>query len=383
MSTCAAPNTTELVIYTRRGSPLDIIPQIWEKEIMKQSETPCYWTFFASDIFMSLPYKQKKGSGAVWKHFNKPDRVKSVLRIEDYMLWGSSAAYFGKGLQVSTSAGKRVLQYEDYFKLIRDTMPDYAVIPVDPTLFGRLGSKREETASVIMKKLREGIKVTKHTGTKLILSVDGFSKGWLQGIENNNLTSTGQALRSDFAEALATADGFASARWSTANNGPIHDALEHIEGKGMNPKDRLLYIGPTLQVSDMVNAAASGRYHFVECYMAETVTNGGYAIINDEEANKGLDAIITVDSTKVKYPQAPQSLRMLCLWDTRFVDDTAATVPSCTCYCCRNHSRAYLHHLLITHEMLAKTLLNIHNHHAMQDLLVRSCARLPAARTNN
>ncbi|KAM7196496.1 tRNA-guanine(15) transglycosylase-like protein [Naviculisporaceae sp. PSN 640] len=35
---------------------------------------------------------------------------------------------------------------------------------------------------------------------------------------------------------------------------------------------------------------------------------------------------------------------------------------TCTCYACKNHSRAYIHHLLNAREMLGWTLLQIHNH---------------------
>jgi queuine tRNA-ribosyltransferase subunit QTRTD1 len=41
--------------------------------------------------------------------------------------------------------------------------------------------------------------------------------------------------------------------------------------------------------------------------------------------------------------------------------DTAPLVSECQCYTCGRHSRAYIHHLLNTHEMLAVTLLQLHN----------------------
>ncbi|KAJ0117031.1 tRNA-guanine transglycosylase [Diaporthe amygdali] len=40
---------------------------------------------------------------------------------------------------------------------------------------------------------------------------------------------------------------------------------------------------------------------------------------------------------------------------------------SCTCYACTHHHRAYLHHLLNAREMLAWTLLQIHNHHTITE----------------
>lgn len=45
----------------------------------------------------------------------------------------------------------------------------------------------------------------------------------------------------------------------------------------------------------------------------------------------------------------------------RYRDDFGALVEGCGCYCCRNHKRAYLHHLLVTNELLAGVLLMIHN----------------------
>ncbi|XP_035269475.1 queuine tRNA-ribosyltransferase accessory subunit 2 [Anguilla anguilla] len=49
------------------------------------------------------------------------------------------------------------------------------------------------------------------------------------------------------------------------------------------------------------------------------------------------------------------------LKDKRYQDDFRPLVVGCGCYCCRNHQRAYLHHLLMTNELLAGVLLMVHN----------------------
>ncbi|TNN88833.1 Queuine tRNA-ribosyltransferase subunit qtrtd1 [Liparis tanakae] len=49
------------------------------------------------------------------------------------------------------------------------------------------------------------------------------------------------------------------------------------------------------------------------------------------------------------------------LKDQRYKDDFRPLVEGCVCYCCQNHQRAYLHHLLVTNELLAGVLLMIHN----------------------
>jgi queuine tRNA-ribosyltransferase subunit QTRTD1 len=38
-------------------------------------------------------------------------------------------------------------------------------------------------------------------------------------------------------------------------------------------------------------------------------------------------------------------------------------VPGCSCWACQHHSRAYVHHLLLTREMLGSVLLEMHNTH--------------------
>jgi len=49
------------------------------------------------------------------------------------------------------------------------------------------------------------------------------------------------------------------------------------------------------------------------------------------------------------------------LKNARFREDFAPLDESCPCYPCQNFSRAYLHHLIHAHELLAATLLSIHN----------------------
>lgn len=46
---------------------------------------------------------------------------------------------------------------------------------------------------------------------------------------------------------------------------------------------------------------------------------------------------------------------------SRYRDDFRPLVDGCSCYCCKNHKRAYVHHLLVTNELLAGVLLMLHN----------------------
>ncbi|KAJ9504273.1 hypothetical protein H2202_000329 [Exophiala xenobiotica] len=50
------------------------------------------------------------------------------------------------------------------------------------------------------------------------------------------------------------------------------------------------------------------------------------------------------------------------MWSTAHATDLSPLSPDCNCYTCQRHHRAYVHHLLQASEMLAWTLLQIHNY---------------------
>jgi len=57
------------------------------------------------------------------------------------------------------------------------------------------------------------------------------------------------------------------------------------------------------------------------------------------------------------------------LRNARYVDDPAPIVGGCTCYTCRNFSRAYLRHLIKAGEILGVHLTTLHNVHFVLDLM--------------
>lgn len=57
------------------------------------------------------------------------------------------------------------------------------------------------------------------------------------------------------------------------------------------------------------------------------------------------------------------------LRNARHADDAGPLDPSCSCPVCRSHSRAYLHHLVRSKEILGAVLLTQHNLHRYQSLM--------------
>ena len=78
----------------------------------------------------------------------------------------------------------------------------------------------------------------------------------------------------------------------------------------------------------------------------------------------GIDMFDCVLPTRLaRHAAAFTSEGRVSLRNARFREDWQALDTSCSCYTCKNHSRAYLHHLIHTKEMLGSTLLSIHNIH--------------------
>lgn len=66
--------------------------------------------------------------------------------------------------------------------------------------------------------------------------------------------------------------------------------------------------------------------------------------------------------------------------NARHADDPRPLDPDCACYACRNHSRAYLHHLIKAEEMLGPMLLTWHNLHYFQELMAGIRAAIETGR---
>ena len=63
------------------------------------------------------------------------------------------------------------------------------------------------------------------------------------------------------------------------------------------------------------------------------------------------------------------------MWSIAHATDLSPLRPDCGCYACKNHHRAYLQHLLSAKEMLGWVLLQLHNHHVIDEFFagVRHC----------
>lgn len=88
-----------------------------------------------------------------------------------------------------------------------------------------------------------------------------------------------------------------------------------------------------------------------------------------EGIRRGVDMFDCVLPTRLARHHAALTLKgRLNLSKAENTRDPNPIDPECTCSTCRSYSRAYLRHLIIAREMLASTLISIHNVHTLVSL---------------
>jgi queuine tRNA-ribosyltransferase len=81
---------------------------------------------------------------------------------------------------------------------------------------------------------------------------------------------------------------------------------------------------------------------------------------------RGVDIFDCVLPTRLaRHNAAMTRTSRLNLMNAAFARDPKPIDENCNCYTCQHFSRAYIRHLIVAREMLAATLLSIHNLHTL------------------
>jgi queuine tRNA-ribosyltransferase len=89
-----------------------------------------------------------------------------------------------------------------------------------------------------------------------------------------------------------------------------------------------------------------------------------------EGISRGIDLFDCVLPTRLARNDAAMTrLGRINLRNAPYAQDLRPIDPDCSCYCCRHFTRSYLRHLIVAGEILAATLLSIHNVHTLIQLV--------------
>ena len=121
----------------------------------------------------------------------------------------------------------------------------------------------------------------------------------------------------------------------------MYDVVAHTAAQ--LPEDRPRYLMGTGMPIDLVESVARGIDMF-DCVLPTRNARNGQLFTKD--------GVIVIKNA-------------------RFAEDLGPPDPECTCYTCRNHSRAYLRHLFMSNEITSATLNSLHNLHFYLDTMRR------------
>ncbi|XP_025420576.1 queuine tRNA-ribosyltransferase accessory subunit 2, partial [Sipha flava] len=130
------------------------------------------------------------------------------------------------------------------------------------------------------------------------------------------------------------------------------------------PKDKMKIIFGAWTLDTIIDLINSGMDIFDSSLPFFTTERNSALIFNYELKYKN-DIIImdshccTTDQNNVDKSNSFE----ICLMDTCYFEDFNPINESCSCLACRKHTRAYIHHLLMSNELLGSLLLTIHNLH--------------------
>lgn len=127
----------------------------------------------------------------------------------------------------------------------------------------------------------------------------------------------------------------------------------------MSPPDKIRMVSGISNPGEVLQAIARGIDVFDTSFV-EMSTRAGYAL------HFPVDVLPVDKTTEIhKASTAGMDATKINLWSDMYMRDASPLLMHCPCDTCRNHTRAYIHHLLVTHEMTAHVLLEQHNIHHM------------------
>eukprot|EP01029_Cantina_marsupialis_P016730 TRINITY_DN374061_c0_g1_i1.p1 TRINITY_DN374061_c0_g1~~TRINITY_DN374061_c0_g1_i1.p1 ORF type:complete len:395 (-),score=107.58 TRINITY_DN374061_c0_g1_i1:150-1334(-) len=229
--------------------------------------------------------------------------------------------------------GRQKIKVDEFPNLIAESDPYFFALPSDEV----------PPSSTSLKRVQLGLKRTEEW-TARVFSKCKESAGFVP-IEGGS----SMLLRKEAAEKAANIDCI-----GYQIKGIYLDETEEERMAVLNeviprlPADKIKFVSGCMSAMDILKLAAAG---------VDLFDNGMPLLLT----NNDLAAVFPI--TPCEIPEGVTRPTQVQLRDARFNEDSSPILEGCECYACKNHTRAYINHLLIAHEMLGKTLMQTHNLH--------------------
>ena len=228
-------------------------------------------------------------------------------------------------IAISTSVGFRPLETEDYIHACHRLGPDVSVGLVDLVQTEKISTKRvEKSADRTHTWLRETITTNQEVGNKSHLFA--------------SIPPLAREAQSFYLEELA--EKFKPMIKGLSIYAP---QTTDVIPSTLNSLPRICLSNPTSPHA-LLTAVSLGVDLITVPFVTETSEHGMALSFTFPPPQASMDEPLVID-----------------LWSTSFTLSLSPLTSDCTCYTCKRHHAAYVHHLLQAKEMLAWTLLQIHN----------------------
>jgi len=163
--------------------------------------------------------------------------------------------------------------------------------------------------------------------------------------------------------------GFFAGEDASTRGACVEASLKHVDAS----EDAFVYLPGSTTVEDVIDNIERGVDVFDASWASETAARGrAFCFPVDEDDVTAIALAVERRRTRATTGADAYSLNV---WAAAYKTDFTPFLPtaSCACPACAEHTKAYAHHLLQSHEMTASVLLEAHN-------LFRWCAFFAAAR---
>jgi len=351
--------TPAVLLYTRRGFPAPLTP----RELRSLSgAVPCSGPAAepaALGVQVSAAELLDEPGAAVLRKV--PGGVKEFCglhgRNDLVLLSARDSLTIQAGMPASdgwatlqTPAGQKKLTAAEYGELVGAVQPDVAVCLADEVFADSNDKKMKKSVDRTALWMDECIKARADARIPAKTLIFGPIVGGLS--ERERAASAQEAARREELDGYALF-GFGSGESPEARLSLMKSSLEPLNAA----KPR--FITGLGSPNEILWCAAHG-FDLIESAYAYLAAAQGIALT----FNTDYDDLIAFrpGQSGICTPGTGEKLN---LWDTSLSRDTRAIVEGCKCFACGNYTRAYVHHVLNTHEMLAEVFLTCHNQHVM------------------
>ncbi|KAL3507004.1 hypothetical protein ACH5RR_032386 [Cinchona calisaya] len=338
LGSCPYPvETPALLLTTRKGLPVFISPDLLPSLPSPDSHL---LQFSPLHFLEGISTKTISNIGGVHQMLGLHQHIFAAVPRDSIISLPEHDSTNKAGASFETPGGRRLIKPVDYMELVSSLKPDFWVTLADEVP-AWVSTKRNRTSVDRTLRWMDDCISLNMTGATVFGSIVGGSS-----VEERQRCTQEVVKRNVSGYCIGGFGLGESMEERTALLTAVTDNL---------PKDMPRQVSGLGLPEEVLQGVAAGIDLFDSTYIYH-LTLGGFALTFPLETNK--EEVSDYDVSDSESGEMKINLKA-----TIYRKDTSPIVECCNCFTCQNHTKAYMNHLFNVHEMLAQSLLEIHNTH--------------------